>query len=392
MKIAFIDHLPVGTGIIRLATKLAKALVDVDKNVVLEYYTHSSNFNKNRELFECNSARFKVKILASTYPKSNFHYYSKKMSAVLGMPVMNRLKRELESIKGFDIVYFTSAHMSPFYAVQGVCFGTFHDFNWKYSFGMPNFSTANIRLFEKAMPAWFACTVPIASSDFIQQEIEKFYPAHKYPVEVIYLPNIGNEIGDGTKRNYDFPYILYPANICAHKNHLNLYNGLYKLKIEGKLGGVKLILTGAGTDHFKYASLCKEGIRESSVDDFDVLGLGYVNNDVMDSLIKHAVLNLSASIYEAGSVPAIDAWIKKVPFIMSDILPHRNQLEFYKLDCVLFDPFDPSDIAKKMGYALSNPEVLQQMSLRGHEALKKYNWAEAAANYLKVFSKYAKRN
>jgi|GEM_PF-7060087 len=392
MRIAFIDHLPLGTGIPRLATSLAKALVETSELIELTYFTHWVTYSTNKELYETSNPRFKVQVLKTSYPQGKISVYSKKVLRIAGLKVQNKMKAELEAIKGFDVVYFTAAHMSAFYKVEGKKFATFHDFNWKYSFGTPNFSPKDIQIFNGAMPLWFEHTVPVVSSHFIKSEIEKFYPAHKYPVEVIYLPNIGAEVKGAVKQVFDFPYILYPANLFPHKNHQMLFQGLRLLKQRGKLNNIKLVLTGGGTDHFKHARLSFAGIEESNAADFDVLGLGYVSNTMMDSLIKNALMNISASVYEAGSGPAIDAWINKVPFIMSDIPSHRDQLKNFDLPCVLFNPYSAEDIADKIEYALAHLEQLKEMSLKGHEALKKNNWQAVAQKYLEVFTKYANEN
>jgi glycosyltransferase involved in cell wall biosynthesis len=392
MKIAFIDHLPLGTGIPRLATRLAKSLVALDKNIQVTYFTHSGTYHSNKELYEGASPGFKVEILKSSVPVSRFSNYSSRLLSLTGVVSKNKLQKELASIKGYDVVYFTAAHMSPFYKVEGKKFATFHDFNWKYSFGTPNFSPGNIKTFNEAMPQWFDNTVPIVSSHFIKTEIEKFYPAHKFPIEVIYLPNIGAEVTGGHTSLFDFPYILYPANLYPHKNHQMLFQAMRLLKENGKLNNIKLVLTGGGTDHFKYAKFSFAGIEESNKSDFDVLGMGYVDNNSMDSLIKNAILNVSASVYEAGSGPAIDAWINKVPFIMSDIAPHRDQLKNFNLPCILFDPYNASDIAAKIDYALQNIDEVKSMSLQGHEALKRNNWQVAAKQYMDIFTKYCNEN
>ncbi len=392
MKIAIIDHLPIGTGIIRVATKLAKSLIEIEQKVEIVYFTHYSNFNKNKELFDIKSSKFNLNILKSTSPENKVYSYSKKILQKIGLHFHDKLKEELEAITGFDVIYFTSAHMSSYFNIAGLKFATFHDFNWKYSFGASNFSKQSVQLFNTAMPVWFESTVPLVSNHFIKKEIEKFYSNHKYPIEVIYLPNIGNEISNSVKQVFDFPYILYPANLCSHKNHLNLFHALFNLKNQNKLKGLKLILTGAGTDHFKYAKLSLNGIEESTYIDYDVLGLGYVHNDYMDSLIKHAKLNISASIYEAGSGPAVDAWINKVPFIMSDIEPHKNQLDFFNLECVLFNPFNPYDIAEKIDYSINNLEELKKMSEKAYEALIRYHWNIVAKKYLNIFKKYVNGN
>lgn len=392
MNIAFIDHLPLGSGITRMATMLAKSLLETDKDTTITFYTHWGTYQRNRELYQIDSPKFKLRLLKSSYPRQKIYHYSDRILNLTGIKTKDKLQGELKQIKGFDAVYFTAAHMSPYYHVDGVKFATFHDFNWKYVFGTPIFSKSDVQVFNNAMPEWFANTVPIVSSHFILGEIEKFYPEHKYPVEVIYLPNIGKEVKETNKRTVEFPYILYPANLYAHKNHMMLFQGLYLLKQQGKLNGVKLVLTGACTDHFKYAKLSPVGLEESNSADFDVLGLGYVSNDEMDSLIKHALLNISASVYEAGSGPAIDAWINKAPFMMSAIEPHKNQLRHFDLDCILFNPFNPDDIADKIGFALQNPDKMMMMSQKGHDALKKNNWEIASRNYLNIFRKYANGN
>lgn len=392
MKIAFVDHLPLGTGIPRMATRLAKSIAAIDKNIGVTFFTNWNTYQSNKELYEGGFPGFRVEVLKASAPVKKIYAYSNKILKFSGIETQNRLQKELEDIKGFDAVYFTAAHMSPFYNIEGKKFATFHDFNWKYCFGTPNFTKKDVANFNEAMPLWFDATVPIVSSHFIKTEIEKFYPGHKYPVEVVYLPNIGAEVKGQPEKLFTFPYILYPANLFAHKNHLMLFRALHLLKQQEKLKDLKLVLTGGGTDHFKYSKLSLTGIEQSNADDFDVLGMGYVSNTEIDSLIKNATLNLSASIYEAGSGPAIDAWINKAPFIMSDIPSHRDQLSNFNLKCILFDPCSHYDMAEKIGYALNNLDEMKKMSLAGHEALKKNNWETAARNYLSIFKKYTDGN
>lgn len=381
MRIAFVDHLPVGTGIIRYATKLAFHLVRCEPEINLVFFTHYQNYKNNSELFD---NAYETIVLKSTKPKT---FLSRVIGRLFCLSNPRKeIRTELLSISGFDVVYFTSAHMSPYFEMEGRRFATIHDFNWKYSFGLPNFEKKMVNTLNDSMPKWLQSTRPIVSSHFMKEELLKFYPEFADSIEVVYLPNIANSNRLASKVPLlPFKYILYPANFASHKNHLNLFRAFYQLKLRGKLNDIRLVLTGNGTDHFKFAKLCEHGIQLSTEDDYDVLGLGYVNNDTMDSLIQHALVNISASLYEAASGPAIDAWINKSPFMMSDIPSHRDQLEFYRLKCLLFDPFNPDDIANKIGFALRNLEGMQKESANGYEALCKYNWEHAASEYLRIF-------
>lgn len=388
MKIAIIDHLPVGTGIVRFAYNLAHALLKKDAHLEIHYYTHESNYRNNNDLFVKQTDRLQIKILKRTIPEHKVSFQLKKILIKTGIRLKDKLKLELESLDGYDLYYFTCPHMSPYYKMNGKQFGTFHDFNWKYIFGAPSFSKKTVEVFNESLPQWLNNTVPIVSSEFIKAELEKFFPNHKFPVEVIYLPQISVNVKTKGSSLFDFPYVLYPANLYSHKNHANLFRALYILKQKFVLKDIKLVLTGSGTDHFTYAKLSETGIEESNKDDFDVIGMGYVNHNDMDRLVKNAFLNISTSLYEAGSGPALDAWNQQSPVIISDIPSHRDQLNFWKINCLLFDPLNAVDIAEKISYAFFHQEELREMSVKASELLNASNWDETAAQYLTIFKKY----
>jgi len=113
-----------------------------------------------------------------------------------------------------------------------------------------------------------------------------------------------------------------------------------------------------------------------------------VNHNDMDRLVENAFLNISTSLYEAGSGPALDAWNQQSPVIISDIPSHRDQLNFWKINCLLFDPLNAVDIAEKISYAFFHQDELREMSVKASELLNASNWDETAAQYLTIFKKY----
>ncbi|NTU69692.1 glycosyltransferase family 4 protein, partial [bacterium] len=119
--------------------------------------------------------------------------------------------------------------------------------------------------------------------------------------------------------------------------------------------------------------------------------LGYVPDKDVDCIIGNACLVVSASLYEAGSGPGVDAWSLSTPVAFSNIEPFLEQLSFLGTKAWTFDPKDPKDIAKTINEALSNPEKAKQMAKESKEAIDKYTWDNVAEGYHKVFEEVVKK-
>jgi glycosyltransferase involved in cell wall biosynthesis len=177
------------------------------------------------------------------------------------------------------------------------------------------------------------------------------------------------------------PYILYPTNLCVHKNVGPLFSALSLLRKQGY--DLRVILTGPGTERVRgHAS--DIGVELGHVDQ-DVLGLGYVSNLEMDSLIQCASVVVSLSLYEAGNGPGIDAWMRGVPVAMSNIPAFLEHLEVQGVRAEVFDPHSPMDIALKINAILSDPEKATMDARYSREALQKITWEQTAKKYLEIF-------
>ncbi|MEO8413533.1 MAG: glycosyltransferase [Ginsengibacter sp.] len=393
-KIAIIDHLNAAGGLIRFSNSLAFNIAALNKNIKIDYYINYHSLNDNADLFRNPPGNLTIKVLDATRAQSRFGRYGKSiLEKTFRIKKHNPLIDELtKKINGYQAIYFSAPHMSQWVPVEGNKFGTFHDFNWKYLFGTPIFSKSTVEFYESELSKWFADTKPVVSTNFIESELKKFYPEATYVPRVIYLPSLGRSVVQNSesslkilkKHELNYPYILYPAHFYAHKNHLNLIVAFSKLKETKDFKHHKLVFTGTGTDHFKKGKATKYGL-EKNESDYDVIGLGYISNNEIDAIISGAKLVISTSLYEAGSGPALDAWSNRTPFIMSDIPAHKDQLDFFNIDCLLFDPFDTNDIADKMAFSLKNIDISKNYSEKADLALQKYTWTQAGQQYLQMF-------
>jgi glycosyltransferase involved in cell wall biosynthesis len=107
----------------------------------------------------------------------------------------------------------------------------------------------------------------------------------------------------------------------------------------------------------------------------------------MDSLIQHASVVVSTSLYEAGNGPGIDAWVRGVPVAMSNIPAFMEHLEVQGVKAEVFDPLNPEDIALKIENILTNPEKTKNEALESKQALSRITWEETARSYVKAFEK-----
>ena len=73
MKLAYIDSLPVGGGLSRYSLGLCKNLLRYDETIQIDYYIHSDNASKMKELFGLD--RLNVYVLKSTLPTNKYFFF-----------------------------------------------------------------------------------------------------------------------------------------------------------------------------------------------------------------------------------------------------------------------------------------------------------------------------
>jgi glycosyltransferase involved in cell wall biosynthesis len=277
--------------------------------------------------------------------------------------------------------------------------GTLHDFNWRYFFGRQIFSTDFVEMMDVEILKWMDNGINICSSWDVVDEAKKLYPqARRFPEVVHIAPVVYNhDIPEERKTEIlrqlkiDFPYIIFPGNFYAHKNHLNLFTAFSLLKKKPGFEDYKLLLTGLNSDQVKRGIAENRGVqllgRQDAQDRFDVMGLGYQSNEVIDALISRARLLVSPSIYEAICTPGMDAWNFGTPTAISDIPPFREHEKVWGIRSAFFDPNDPQNMADVMEDYLNHYDRAMEDGRLSRINMGRYTWKEAAAGYSSVFAK-----
>jgi glycosyltransferase involved in cell wall biosynthesis len=103
--------------------------------------------------------------------------------------------------------------------------------------------------------------------------------------------------------------------------------------------------------------------------------MDFINDNHLNSFIKHALAVVYPSIYEGFGLPVLESMAIGTPVISSD----TSSLPEVGGDAVLYaNPKDFANVKKQMIYLIHNPEMREEYAKKGIEQSKKFNWSETA--------------
>ena len=149
------------------------------------------------------------------------------------------------------------------------------------------------------------------------------------------------------------PFVLYPARGWAHKNHARLIEAVEMLRVERP--ELRLVLTGGGLDAL--------GELPEWVD-----RRGLVSTPELHELYRSASVLAFPSLYEGFGLPPLEAMASGCPVAASRA---GSIPEVCGDAAVLFDPYDPADIATGIREALARSAELYAA---GIEQVRKFTW------------------
>lgn len=409
MKLAVIDHIGNPGGSSRVIRALLPAIKKIDGQIEITYFGTSKAIRRESIVEEFSPLGIKVVKLSSIgvafnklagwdltqrlvdFLRSNF--FGRRFLDLTKFIVLQTgdVTKDIERrVRGFDLAFYPWPFHLSFPKTECPSVGIFHDFNFKYYFsGDFAITKAQRRRLETDMPIWLDNCVSVVSSYFMERELKSFYPAAKKRNYVIHLPPLGGFDLIPPERAYEIidklgvrgRYLLCPTQTCSHKNVGPLISSVEILNARG--WELTLVFTGGGTECIRGVAT-DIGVRLNSAGG-DVLGLGYVSNIQMDSLIQCANVVVNPSLYEAGNGAGIDAFGRGTPIAMSNIPSFTEHLEIVGMKAQIFDPRSPEDIANKIQAILEDQEGARSNPKNSQEILNVISWEKVAKAYLNVF-------
>lgn len=199
-------------------------------------------------------------------------------------------------------------------------------------------------------------------------------------IEICVLPFVAPpHIWEAREENIETPerFIFYPAQFWTHKNHINLVKAVELIK--DKLPDIKLILVGSEKNSL---GMVKRYIQEHDLDK-QVLIYGFINNEKMVYLYRHAVAMFMPSYYGPTNIPPLEAMALGCPVAVSNNFAMGEQVGKAGL---LFSPDSPEEIADCIYQVWTDEGKRQEMIQEGYRQNERWNNKKFERKYLDIIN------
>jgi len=202
----------------------------------------------------------------------------------------------------------------------------------------------------------------ITNSEYTKSDIIKYCPLIQGKIQAIHL-GVSSRFQRISSRcklaelGIHKNYILYLGTIEPRKNLKNLIMAYNKVRQSSPNTTLQLII--AGKDGWKTRDIVRERKSSSYID--DIILLGYVDREIMPSLLSHTSLFVYPSLYEGFGLPVLEALACGARVLTSDL---TSLPEVGGEHCYYCDPNDTDDIAQKMMTSLQEVDSEEQCNRR----------------------------
>ena len=227
--------------------------------------------------------------------------------------------------------------------------------------------------------------VLVAISESTKRDLMKFYKVPEERIVTIYAgcnycsqkPTIEvaqNVLEERFQIKGD--YLLYVGTLEPRKNVENIIRAYGKLRSKGF--SIPLVL--AGMKGWMFESIF-DTVRDLSLTDY-VRFTDYVSYKEKQCLYRLAKLFVYPSLYEGFGLPVLEAMDYGIPVITSNC---SSLPEVAGDAAIMVDPHNDDAMADCMEQLLTNEQLRNQLTAKGRERVKIFDWRLTAQGFLNIF-------
>jgi glycosyltransferase involved in cell wall biosynthesis len=226
-----------------------------------------------------------------------------------------------------------------------------------------------------------------ASSEFTKQDLLRHFrciSAEQIAVipEGVRVEEFATPVDTSSLRTrYALPdrFLLFPAQLWLHKNHMLLLQALKQIETKRGLK-IPLVLTGG-----KYSSAPKVlgYIADQSMN--YVRYLGQVPSTDLVGLYQKAAFLVMPSLHESNSLPVLEAAAAGTPVIASRIPPNEELAGVLHLN--LFDPLNQEELEGLLVRLWEDEPAVGAQAMHNRKHITLYSWDSSARQYLELFER-----
>ena len=215
----------------------------------------------------------------------------------------------------------------------------------------------------------------IAISNFDKQEITSFYPQYAKKVKMIYNPILTD--------SYYLKIFDEKKYICAincQYHHKNIITLIKAFEIIKKKIPYQLVLIGNIPPRVQYL---KEYVEQHGLEQA-VIFTGFISDEKVDKILSQTALYVNPSLFEGFGMTAVEAMMKKIPALVSDI-PVNREVTF-GFARYYDDLQNPEALAKAIMDCLDAPPDEKTLEQASEKLRYAFHYRKIAEEYHSFFS------
>jgi glycosyltransferase involved in cell wall biosynthesis len=174
-------------------------------------------------------------------------------------------------------------------------------------------------------------------------------------------------------------FLLYPAQLWPHKNHITLLRALKQIEVSHGLQ-IPLLLTGG---KYSAASEVFDYIADQSMN--YVHYHGRVPFADLVGLYQKAAFLVMPSLHESSSLLILEAAAAGTPVFASKIPPNEELARVFHLN--LFDPSNQDELEGLLVRLWDDESAAAAQAMHNLKHITVYSWENAAQQYLRFFER-----
>ena len=180
------------------------------------------------------------------------------------------------------------------------------------------------KMYKEMLPK---ATYIIAGNKTGKNEIIANFPVNPEKIHIMPLPIPSFCFNDSIQIvnpsfQVNFPFIFYPAQFWAHKNHIILIETIAWLRDEKKII-INCYFTGYDHGNLEYVN---KKIKKYNLEN-QIFIIGFISQDELIYLYKNALAMVFPSFLGPNNLPPLEAMALGCPLLYSDITGHIEQME-----------------------------------------------------------------
>ena len=179
------------------------------------------------------------------------------------------------------------------------------------------------------------------------------------------------------------PYVFYPAQFWAHKNHRLIVDALACLRKSGS-GDVYAVFCGSDCGNLPTVL---EMAKRKGVDDL-VKYVGFVPDEQMSAFYKQSLALVMPSYFGPTNMPPLEAFALDTPVIVSDLPGIRDQVGDAGF---LVPPDKPESLRDAILKLVKEPQLRDTLAEKGKSRLEEFSDEDRLSTLRNIFNAYDRK-